>query len=362
MEESNVSIAIQTDASNYGSVYSGESIAHETAPKSNSSMFNTVRKWVSIACGAVFVLCILMGGGLYANIKNVKGSIDISGVTFVETDHLAGEGDHDHDDGAGASYYSCDAAPTSSLGSYYWCYSSIDECNTCYHTVGCGDSACTDLCEWRGSSWCYTSDACFGYESIVTRLVGGGRDQFSINNNGVIDTEEVMIKDIKLNDFVLTDINRNGNNNGKLNKNQFSKVIDRTHYTAYDGVDKKAQMRQLCIDDIAIDDDNLLVDEMNCILLTYDHLIYINGVSVDSLKQSGEAKIGDYLFNVKLNKYVEIIKINENVSDYYRNIITESGNIVVNNGIYSSTIPSNIKFENHKTAHLVGVYEGMMSS
>jgi len=122
----------------------------------------------------------------------------------------------------------------------------------------------------------------------------------------------------------------------------------KTHFTKYDGGEEKKQLRDLCFDKNEADLNGI---SNNCVRLTNDHLIYVNGISLDSLLPAGKVKLGDYLYHTGLNKYVEITEIKDNIFDYYRNVITENGNIVINNGFYSGATLSAQNNSNYGLIH-----------
>jgi len=214
----------------------------------------------------------------------------------------------------------------------YICYSKRKKCNYCFDFCNDTDTiTCVNECDTVDRStgerlFCFVEEAeleedggCFAYDSIVTKLD---------SNTG--DVEDILIDNVQIGDYLLSGIN-----------GEYSKVIMKTHYTKYDGAKEMNKLRGLCFDkNIALSNGI----NNNCVRLTYDHLIYVNGIEIDNLLPGGKVKLGDYLYHTGLSQFVEITDIRENIEDYYRNVITENGNVVINNGFYSgATIAGSIK-------------------
>ena len=235
---------------------------------------------------------------------------------------------------------------------------------------------CVCKLDWCHVAWNTTSVQCFDSNSNVEKLITTNSDNTNKKNNNKNNnnnnnnnnrensnrdqnTEKIMLKDVKLGDYVLSGLN-----------NEFSKVISVIHENSNDMV----EMRKLCfnsfistststststnaiIDYNNNNDNNNNEDRLECITLTYDHLLYINGISYNNLKTAKDVSIGDKLWNNKINNFSEILLINENVLAGYRWIATENGNVIINNVLSSNHVKLHKKYLHPMIDHLIAYY------
>lgn len=173
------------------------------------------------------------------------------------------------------------------------------------------------LCSESG---CDSTSTCFSNNSIVYRSKSGGINSIKNNNNNVnVNYEMIYMEDVQVGDYVMTSL-----------EGAFSKVIYIAHKTKYDNSNKQGYMRRI------------YCDEYN-ITMSYNHLVYVNGRLVDNLIPAIDVNIGDilYFYNYAAFDTCLVKNITENVIEYYKQIVTENGDIIVNNILASNFIGKN---------------------